>query len=537
MMSGAPQPRLRPWLAVGAVALAATLLYALPIMVGRASTPEGWRFTWNYNASPDVMQYRVWQHEARKTGPLISNTLTSEPNPPHLLVLTYYLIGRIASAGGWSPDAVSVGVGALSAFALTVLLFVCIRTFTASSRQTWWVFFVVLLGGGLGGHIKLVSSAASAAGLPWIQGVINAALQHWLLWEEYRGHYVFNTLFDTHFLVVWLFTTGSVLALYHSIRSFSIPRLALASALCGLTTLVHVYEGVTLVAIATAIGIVCWHKQIAVRSAILSAAACTFAVVVAMIVLSLLYRQSGLPVPSWRALNILASIVLIAYPVAWLIIVPGLRAYWISAGLNEVFLIGWAAGCLFVLFSGPFYAYPDRGAITLQIPLYVTAGAIYFQRHARPRWQHIVVLVLLLGATPLWILKHRLEMARTIENAPYAFLTPDHQAILAVLNDRARAGDVMLERERDVLWLAPGYTGSTYCGHFFLTVDFERKRAETERFFAESDRAWQSQFLREHVIRFVFVPADRRPGRFVSVEGLRQIISNRVGDLFEVDRR
>jgi hypothetical protein len=241
-------------------------------------------------------------------------------------------------------------------------------------------------------------------------------------------------------------------------------------------------------------------------------------------------------VPSWRALNILASIVLIAYPVAWLIIVPGLRAYWLSAGLNEVFLVGWAAACLFVLFSGPFYAYPDRGAITLQIPLYIIAGAIYFRQHTRVRWQHIVVLVGLLGATPLWILKHRLEMARTIQNAPYAFLTPEHQAILAALHDRAQTGDVMLEPERDVLWLAPAYTGSTYCGHFFLTVDFERKRAEMERFFAESDRAWQARFLREHLIRFVFVPADSRPGRFASVEGLRPIISSRVGDLFEFDR-
>jgi hypothetical protein len=169
-----------------------------------------------------------------------------------------------------------------------VLQFMCILKFTTSSRQTWSELFVVLLGGGLGGHIKLGSTAASAAGLPWIQGVINDALQHWLLWEEYRGHYVFNTLFDTHFLVVWLFTTGSVLALYHSIRNFSIPRLALASALCGLTTLVHVYEGVTLVAIAASIAIVCWHKQIAVRPAFLSAAACTVSVMIAMTELSLL---------------------------------------------------------------------------------------------------------------------------------------------------------------------------------------------------------------------------------------------------------
>ena len=525
------------WLPLVLVALAASALYTVPIVIGRVSTPTGSRFTWNYNASPDVMQYRVWEHEAQRSGPLVSNTLTSEPNPPHLLVLTYYIVGRLASAGGWRTEAVAAVVGGVCAFALTVLLFMCIRTFTDSTVHAWWVFFVVLLGGGIGGHIKAISSLSSAAGFASVQRGLNAALERWLLWEEYRGHYVFNALFDTHFLVVWLLTTASVMALYHAIRRLSAQRVTLACALYALTTLAHVYEGVTLVAIAAAIAFVSWRKQIAVRPALLSGVACSVAAGCAMAVLFVLYRRSGLPVPSWRALSILPSIVVLAYPVAWLIIVPGLRDYWRSATLNEVFVIGWAAGCLCILFSGPFYAYPDRGAITLQIPLYVIAGAIYFRQHARVSWQHLAILVLLLGATPLWLLKHRIEMARQVDNAPYAVLTPAHDTILAALNERTHRSDVLLERPRDVLWLAPEYSGVHYSGHFFLTVDYDRKRAEVDRFFDSTDPSWQAQFLRDHQIRFVFVPAAERPQRFQSIAGLRSVASSGVGTLFETHGR
>jgi len=35
----------------------------------------------------------------------------------------------------------------------------------------------------------------------------------------------------------------------------------------------------------------------------------------------------------------------------------------------------------------------------------------------------------------------------------------------------------------DDLWLAPEYPGKLYCGHFFLTADYEQKCAKVVRFF------------------------------------------------------
>ena len=245
----------------------------------------------------------------------------------------------------------------------------------------------------------------------------------WLPFEGYRGHYVFNTLFDTHFLAVWLVTLAAVLALYLTLKSWSWARCLLASALYAAATLLHLYEGITLLAISAGVLLMLWHKKLLTRSAVVTAVACAGAVVAGIVLQVALYRGSGLPLSTWRAPNILFSILLLAYPLAWLLIAIGLPGYWRKAGLRQCFVLGWAFGCTTLTLSGPFYPYPARGTMTLSVALSLIAGAIYFARHERLTLRHAAIAVAVLGASPLITLGFWWTATRFDPNVPSLFLT------------------------------------------------------------------------------------------------------------------
>jgi hypothetical protein len=111
-----------------------------------------------------------------------------------------------------------------------------------------------------------------------------------------------------------------------------------------------------------------------------------------------------------------------------------------------------------------------------------------------------------------------------------------------LLQQRAKQNDVLiLDKSRDPwrtddLWLAPQYPGKLYCGHFFLTVDYDRKCAEVNRFFRDSPER-QSTFLHEHGIRHVYVEAQDDPGRLERVPGLILLKATSIGSLFEYTAR
>jgi hypothetical protein len=253
-----------------------------------------------------------------------------------------------------------------------------------------------------------------------------------------------------------------------------------------------------------------------------------------------MFRSSGLPIPQWSAQNILVSTLLLAYPLAWLIIIPCISDFYRNAGLKECFLLGWALGCIALTLSGPFYPYPDRGVYTLQIPLYLIAGIIYFSRYKCVKWNTILVIFLILGATPTMILKHTwLRFSRFNPDAPHVWMSPEHCEIVDVLRNRASEKDVLLvdksaqDWDTDDLWLAPYHPGKLYCGHFFLTPNYEEKRAEVKHFFETSKSEQQRAFLEQERIRFIFVNNKQNPYRFEHFFGMSLLKSTSIGSLFE----
>jgi hypothetical protein len=245
-----------------------------------------------------------------------------------------------------------------------------------------------------------------------------------------------------------------------------------------------------------------------------------------------LYRSSGLPSGSFHdGLRVAPANLLIAFPVGWGLLAWGLGDYWKRAGLDECFLLGWVLGCLALTFSEPFYPFPNRGTLTLQVPLYVAAGAIYFSRHARVTWRAAVVAVVAMGATPVLQLARLWDGTRFDAQANHMFVTEAHEQIIHVLQERATEGDVLLADFPATQWLTPEYPGQLYCCHPYLTVDLDRKRAERAVFF-ESEPEAQFRFLRENRIRFVFVDHNKSPLQADRIPGLQAIRASPAGELF-----
>ncbi len=193
--------------------------------------------------------------------------------------------------------------------------------------------------------------------------------------------------------------------------------------------------------------------------------------------------------------------------------------------------------------SGPFYPYPDRGTLTLQIPLMIVAGAIYFSWRPRVTPRHALVAVALLGATPIWQVKRLLtnmSFAHHPSGAPpaYTWMSPAHQELVAALRRGATENDVLIvDKSRvpwrtDDLWLTQGFPGKLYAGHYALTPDYARKRDEVNAFFAGADPAGGAEFLHRAGITFVFVRQDQNPSRFARIPGLQPVAGNSVGTLF-----
>jgi hypothetical protein len=330
-----------------------------------------------------------------------------------------------------------------------------------------------------------------------------------------------------------------VSALYFTLRRPSSARILLTCALYAAATLHHLYEGVTLLMITAGVTLMCWRKRQAVRPAVVTLAATGVSVAACFVVLVVLYRRSGLPITDWRAPYILISTFVLGFPVAGFLIAKGLGNYWRTAGLRECFLLGWALGCTTLTLASPFYPYPDRGLLTLQIPLFLIAGTIYFSQYQRVTPLALAIAILVMGATPLWMAVRLWRTTQFDPGAPYKFMSAAHQEIVATLQQRATENDVlladrpdMLLGRPDVLWLAPEYPGKLYAAHFFLTVDFERKSGEIARFLA-GDAEAQAAFLREKNIRFLYVRSELNPARFERVPGLVLLKALPIGSLFE----
>jgi hypothetical protein len=497
-----------------------------------AASP-GWHFTGNLSSWPDEVQYRVWLRQAPDSGLLVDDRFTSEPSKPFLPVALYYVIGWTSQFLSVQRDMAFAYAGALFAAALTMMIYVISRQFL-STRAAAWTLVVVVFGGGLGAYFKFLElllwqfqSGRAAAGR------INHFLQTARVFEDYRENYVIRAIFDSHFAFFWTLLLAVLLALHSTLRVFSVRKLMLTCAVSMIITLLHVYDGVLLIAIAAGITTLIWMKDLPVRPALISLAALTASIGMALGGLFIAQLHSGLPFPQWQSPNVSALVLFMAYPVAALILTPALPKLWSTADFNQCFLMGWTLGAVGLTALQPLYPYAGRASITVQVALYILAATLYFSSRVQVPKKHVATAVVLLGITPVWVLLEMWRISRFQADAPAVFVNQQHLAISESLRKRASTDDVLLAAERDTRWLAPEYPGRHYCAHYFLTVAYFQKTREVDDFFENDRPELHAQFLRKHRIRFLYVDRKLDPERFVNVPGLVLVRRESVGSLFE----
>ena len=516
------------------VAVVAALLHMLPFWHAQWSTQPGYEFTGNLTISPDYMQYRVWERLAVREGPIVSNTFTVEPNRPHLPVFFYWGVGHTARVLGVAPEFVYAYSGAIFAVLLALLIWAFVRRYLADAVMRWWVFVAIMFGGGLGGYLKLLEATPVLGQLPIVRSVLIDPVAPWPVFEEYRSHYVFKALYDSHFLLLWIVALLAILALARALERYTPARAALAAAAFAAMTVLHVYEGVTLLAIAMAAVAASWRHEAERKTALHLVAWTSVGVVAVYAVLGFLFVRSGMPAPEWRAVNILLSIVVIAFPIAWWLMAVGLRDYWSGAGPRERFLVGWAAACTVLTLSGPFYPYPDRGTLTMPVPVLLIAGAIFATRYGRPTKVALVVALAVFSAGPIWQIARSWYFSGFRPDAPFMYLSTDHRAVIEDLKARATTTDVLLAEGPDLLWMAPEHPGRLYLGHFFLTPNYRQKREALELAMAEPDSL--GALLDRSGARWLFASAGRDVAGVARVPGLTVVRAGAAGTLFEVRR-
>lgn len=525
-----PGPGRLPFYVLVAAALAA-LVHALPLIVAYLTTPEGWRFTGIHQNSGDLMQYRQWFRQAQLDGPIIRNMLTPEPNRPHLLVLFAWAVGTIASWLDASPEWVYAYGGLLLAVWLVVLLYRIVEATVPTPANRPWIF-AALFGGGFGGHLKLLLRFEPIRALPGVRASVYEPLTRWLLFEDYRGHFVFTTLYDSHFLLHWGLACASVLALLRQLQRPGTLRLAIVAVLFALTTLVHVYTGITLVAVALGVALTCHVQNVAAPTARTACAAAVIAATVAVGLVALLLSRAGVPVSPWRAPIMLPSILLISYPLALGFFLWGLPRLVQAPSVEVCVLLGWTFGCLAITLAGPFYAYTDRGILSLQVPLTILGGLVFFGNGRRPTALAAVVAVAVMAVTPAWSVARVSGTSSFNPAQPAKFQSDDHRRLIDAARRSASRDTLLLADEPSVLWLAPEYPGKHYCGHFFLTVDYDRRQEEVEGFYRTESTEARASFLRAHGVSLLFVPAGLKPDTFRGIDGLAVVESTGVGTLF-----
>lgn len=520
----------RPPLAAWLVALAAALLHLAPLWRAQAATPPGWEFTGCLATSPDVMQYRVWERCTEFSGPISDNRFTTEPHRPYLPVFFYWGVGALARMTGAGPEFVYEWLGAPLAAALAMLLFLCARHFLPHARAAWCVFLATLLGGGFGAHLRIAGERRSIGGA--LSDLILSVTDRSPVWEQYRSHYVIKVLFDTHFLFTWVVTILALLAFYAAARRASAARCAAAAISSALTTLFHPYEGPLLLLACAGVWALARAKDARTRALDLATLSTLGATAATLAALKWMQMRSGLPVPDWRPPDVLFANVVLAYPlVAWLAVV-GLGDYWRRAQLGELFLLGWAGACLAMTLSSPYYPYADRGPTTAQAPLFLIAGGIYFAACTRLSWAHACIALFVLGATPARELLHRARASGFSPSRPAVFLSSERRAVVDALASTANRESLLLAPPEDYRWLAPEHPGRCYDAHFFLTVDFERKRAEVDAFYELRESAESARFLDERGVDFLYAPRSSDPEYFAQLPGWRELATAHGGVLF-----
>lgn len=507
---------LAEWWFVAIVTLGILVLTSLPYLFALLSAPADKQFMGFVINVDDHTQYLSW-YKAFQTEHIISNRLTSEPNPPLFFNLLWWSLGRFGYYTGLSYMVVYQIFRWLASAFFLAMVYLTATFFFTSVTQRRVAFLTVALGAGLGWVLVLIKYAAGLEDVPLPLNLYIA-----------EGNSFLCILGYPHFAEA----AGLILAVFYLLLVGEQRRQLRYGVYAGLVALLlgwqHTYDLIIVwgVPIAYAgvrllierkwpaywfwamliVGLISFPP--ALYSVWLTSANPLWEEVLAQ------FSNAGVFTPTPPHMLILMGIPLIMAIVTFgLMLSNMLRQRQASPflGPRETFVLVWFVVGWALTYIPTDYQVHMINSWQVPVGFLATGGLFYYgipalqRRWGTPRrLPHLAILLFLALIIPtnLYLLSWRFVDLRR-HDYPYFFYR-DEVAAMRWLEE-APPDSVVFSAYEAGRYL-PGISGQrVFLGHWAQTVKFFDKRAVVAEFFAaETSEERRRQILREYDIDFIF---------------------------------
>jgi hypothetical protein len=508
--------------------LAAPLMSLVPTLGGyMAASPPERNFLGFRHLTTDFLQYASFIDQARESGsPLMKNRLTGEPQAGRYVLLYLWLAGLESKLTGLGiPAAWHLLQFLVGALFLAVSWRLLGRLLPEPSPRLT-AFLLVCFGGGLEWIPWLMGSGGgdpSAPGSQWL------AFWNWSTF----GSLTVPPWIAAQLLFLTILLT--LLNLSHSPRRPPVLQRLLLFVLTPVVWLVHPYTGVFTYAFLFAVpftaaiadllrlrrpdGSFLRDRLSLVAPGLLSLL--PMAVFLLWVRADPVYAATTKHLLDWRVVFPLGL-----WPLTYgLILIPACVGLWRVArdtGLRRELLLAWVVIAA-LLSQNPWLAgYKFQFLLHLPLCILAARGVVWLAAEIRWcatlwRWRSLrVALFLVVAAWPLIVPFKDLASAR---NEPELFASQGQLEALAYLRDQPDGTVLATYRNARLVAWHGGHV--TWAGHWFLTLDYERKQLEIVRFFSpNTPDEWKRGFLGREGIEYLFLgPEDASLGYDAAVLG------------------
>lgn len=522
--------------AISALIVAVLLASSLPYLYAYLAQREDRVFSGIVFNVPDNVQYQAWLRDHR-SGLLVANRMTPEPNEPLLFNALWLVIARLSVVTGVAAPVLFHGLRLLVGAAALLLLYPFCRLFTRAGGERLSAYLMIALGGGLG-WIWVIDK--------YLQGLPDVRFPLDLYVAE--PNLYFNIMAFPHFVIAALLIVAIFWCYLEALRRRSWWYAAAAAALGLVLTLQHAYDLLIIGCVpAGALALMAlrdrripWFGGFALGliGAVATPPAVYFTLLTSR---DPLWREildqfsnAGVFTPPPHHLLVLMGVPLLAAlaGVGWAGALlaqarggplAGTRAALESASDADLLLWAWfVIGFLLLYIPTDFQIHMLN---TWQIPVALIAARAVYRRllprfaPTRPRvaWAAPLMLLLVLPGNLYLTAWRVVDLGR--QEAPY-FHTADEARALGWLDQHAGRADVVLAGLNVGQFVPARSDARTFLGHWAQTVAYYDKHARVRAFFdAGTTDATRRALLEQFAVSYVIYGREERslgaydPGR------------------------
>ncbi len=511
--------------ALGLVVLIAS---SLPYAYAYLTQPPDRVFSGIVFNVPDNAQYLSWARDHR-TGLLVSNRMTPEPNPPLLFNLLWLVVAQLSVLTSLPITVLFHIVRIVAGASALLLLYPFCRVFTHSAAERLAAYLMIMVGAGLGWIWVIDKYAGKLADIRFPLDLYVA-----------EPNLFFNMLAFPHFVIATVLIVSIFWCYLEALKHHS-WYYAIGAALLGLVlTLQHAYDLLiiglvpagTLALVALRDRRLPWFgiQALFLIGIIATPPAAYFTLLtsrdplwreildqfsnagVFTPPLAHLFILLGLPLVLVTA-GVIASLIALARSQASRL--ATVQAAFLAASTTDLFLWSWfVIGLLLLYIPTDFQIHMLN---TWQIPVAILAARVVYrqilpqvqQRQARLRRAIPLMLVLLVIPTNLYLVAWRmLELGR--HEAPY-YLTRDTDTALHWLNQNSDRQSVVLSGLQVGQMIPVRTDARTFLGHWAQTVDFYAKREQVQQFFdAHTPETQREGLIKRFGITYIVYGSEER---------------------------